>query len=312
MPDYLLRADQCPAPMAPSGLIVPADQVPIGFEGVQPGTNPWTPYLLRDASRMQAVARYGGGAYGVVYGLDLGEPTGLTVPVSAGQAMIDHPATLASDSSIVAVEGRNWVWLSRSGVVEALTSTAQPDTPAALLGSILVSGGTVVSRDYSGRVELRHGGAWRRTADVAQPGDAPPANWRGITRTQGGLYLWDEDTYWLLSQPPVVSLRPWYFVVPAYETTYRVEATLPAGFADESAFRVVAIADGAGVIIYEDMGNRAANRFALLIYVRSDAPSGYYPGALNVRLSVRLQGHGWTGSSLTDVVATWSGPTEVL
>lgn len=213
-PTYLYTASQCPAPQVPASQFyaanatdsagpVSASSIGTGAAGAQGLPLRWN----KNATRLDLTARWGGGAYAVLQGLELSEGSGLTLNVSAGQAALDGLAEVATATTLSLTDNVvNRIWLSRGGTLNKVTSAsaaplAPPDgaTPWAYLGAVQVVSGSIVSVDYSGRLDLRQGNlAFRETADTGEPDDAPPAGVRFFNITEGGLYLWDGAAYrWL-------------------------------------------------------------------------------------------------------------------
>lgn len=214
MPTYLFNAADCPAPQTPLAALyaanatdaagpVSASSLASGAAGAQSLTTRWN----RNATRLDLTARYGGGAYAVLHGLELTAGSGLTLNISAGQAALDGLSEVPTATTLSLVDNTlNRVWISRAGTLNKVTDAsatplAPPDTavPWAFLGAVPCVAGSIASIDYSGRLDLRQGNlAFRQTADPGEPGDTPPSGVRFFTITAGGLYLWDGAAYrWL-------------------------------------------------------------------------------------------------------------------
>lgn len=213
MATYLYLASECPAVQVPlSALYVGADPpTPTTGDSITAGssasTNALPTKFNRNALRADIAGRYGMGAYAVLWGLTLSAGSGLTLRVANGQAALDGPVdvkddagyeTLALTDNVV-----NRVWLSRGGTLNKVTAASAspldpPDAlvPWAYLGAVACAGGSIVGFDLSGVLSLLQGNLlWRRTADAGEPDDTPAAGVRFLTRTAGGLYLWDGLQY---------------------------------------------------------------------------------------------------------------------
>lgn len=95
------------------------------------------------------------------------------------------------------------------------------------------------------------------------------------------------------------------------DTQYRVSIDFSdAGeFASAADWRVGAVAaDQTGVLIQEDLANKAAGSGALLVTVPTGAAYGTYGDNQQLELTVTLVGRGWTGADTADVAATWGTP----
>lgn len=203
------NAAACPAIQVPGSLLDPAGAdastvTSLVAEGILAGTDGLTGLdaVNRNAVRLDNAARYGGArAHAVLEGLDLSGPGGLTVSCSAGAAVVGaaHVIVPAALTAALTNNADNWVWLLRTGLLSVQPGTlAAPGSPAVLLGLVVTAAGAVTGVDYSGRLELRGGTLYRRTADAGAPADTPPAGLILVQRTAGGRYLWDGDAYGLL------------------------------------------------------------------------------------------------------------------
>jgi hypothetical protein len=138
-------------------------------------------------------------------GLELTDGGGLTLNISAGIAGLDGPAEVKTATTFSLTDNvTNYVWISRGGTINAVTSASgsplsPPDaaTPWAYLGAVTTLDSIITEIDYSGRLQQNQGNlAQRQTADEAEPQDSPPTSVRFLTKTRGGLYLWDGQSYW--------------------------------------------------------------------------------------------------------------------
>jgi hypothetical protein len=188
--------DQGAALYVASENVTAAEQVTLGDSGTA-----GTPKLNRNATRLDIVGRFGGGAAGAIrQGLDITLVSGLTVKVSAGQAGIDSGTELAADTNEALADNVvSRLWLSRGGSIAVVTSAsgtplAPPDTSTvwAFLGAVSFTAGALDWIDRSGVLLVGLGNLiYRKTADAGVPGDTPPATVRFLTQTPRGLWLWD-------------------------------------------------------------------------------------------------------------------------
>lgn len=202
-PVYELRASECPALMVATGNL--------DLSAASPAPQLLSPIVVGDKEALltktnaglvaiEAAGRFPTGAAAVSSGCDL-EPSGegLAGGMSPGYVSLD--VTLCFSSALE--EGfpndtRVFAWIQQSG--DLYLGADQDDTPgvlAAFLGSVVTSGGKWRTVDYSGRWTFARGSGllYRRTADAGEPDDTPSATERHLTRTAGGLYLWEGDRY---------------------------------------------------------------------------------------------------------------------
>lgn len=215
-PTYLYSAVDCPAiPESPAAILISTGgaSTPISqsAESLLAGDTPLAGAgkLNRNFGRLDNLGRYGGGHAGAIWwGLELTDrsPPAAEVVVTAGQAGIDSGTELAADTPVPLTDGiRSRTWLSRGGTLSAVTidSAAPLEPPDAgdwtYLGLADVNGAALRSVDRSGVLTVYRGGlVYRRTADSGAPTDTPPSSLRFLSRTAGGLYLWDGEQYALL------------------------------------------------------------------------------------------------------------------
>lgn len=329
MPVYLLKATQVPAVPVYSGLITPADLVTTVARTLVAGdTSALLTKFNQNAAALDVTGRHSGGCYAVAQGLDLSSGGGLTLSVSAGQAMIDGPVTLKTGGTLALSDNvysasditrRIYIWLSQAAaLVQVPNSTAKPNGAHAYLGSVRTNAGAIVDFDYSGRLAIVGGVPQRRCADVAIPQDSPPATSRFFHQATRGLYYWDGVQYWGLSPSAngvrqVVTLARAKVSIPAYSANYRIEADFGAsGVFDNVCYSVSVQCDESGPIISEETNRKTTGRLSIVIFVPQDAVIGTYGGALDLELTTTLEGRGWTGDDDTDVPASWSIPDPVL
>lgn len=209
-PTYLYTARQCPLPQVPLAALYAGSSPPTPVVGTAVTSSSSAaaqslPTLINaDQVRGNLLARHGGGFYAVVTGLELSAGAGLLLNIGTGIAMLDGPAENRTAATLAQTDGLfNRNWISRAGTINKVTSAsasplAPPDgsSPWCYLGGAQTAG-SITSVDYSGRFTLQGNLALRRTADLAEPDDADllPSGVRFLTRTLGGLYLWDGTEY---------------------------------------------------------------------------------------------------------------------
>lgn len=202
-----LNATQVPLPMTFSGA------TPV-IGDVAPGTGPLTSEMMdsgekvpftttkfnKHGLRQDLVSRYGAGFYFLADGGVLTAGAGLLLNVAFLHAGVDGTVEIAAQSIALTDATRNHIWAKRDGTLEARTDLTQPSQAAGYLGSALCAGGSISSVDESGVLYSRMGNPWRETADAGVPGDTPTADHAGmLTKTAGGVYLWDGTAYQLLA-----------------------------------------------------------------------------------------------------------------
>ena len=200
MPDYLLKASECPAVVAVTTVTDPADVTPTTASTVTAGASgsgSLTTPFNSNAVRLDLLGRYGGGGRCIATGLDLTNGGGLTLNISPGIILCDGPVAKKTAFTATLTDAvKNYVWLLQTGSISLkLDDLTAPATPAVFLGRVSVSGNVITAIDYSGRLEKRGGNLWRRTYDAAAPDDTPPASVHFHARTQAGLYYWDGVGY---------------------------------------------------------------------------------------------------------------------
>jgi len=150
----------------------------------------------QNACRMDLLARHGGGAMGLLYGLVLTAGTGLVANVSAGHVLIDGIVEVyAATTIVVSASQTNWIWLKTDGTLEARTALTAPATSAVLLGAAVTDGSGVTSIETAGVVYIKNGVPERSTADTGKPADTPNASWRGWTKATSGNWWWNGTEY---------------------------------------------------------------------------------------------------------------------
>lgn len=209
MPTYALTSVQIPAPVIPTDFIDPLDGAPDALTPLTNGMVPVdaVPVWHEWARSIEAMGREGAGARCINRGLipsDSGDP--LTVEVSAGQACIDIPVTLAEGGSVTVSNNiynagdlavRIHLWITQGGTLTSVNnSLTPPSTNCVYLGSCRTSAGAFVDFDLSGRMQRLQGGVIvRRTADAGEPADTPPSTISFRAKTAGGIYEWSGEEW---------------------------------------------------------------------------------------------------------------------
>jgi hypothetical protein len=199
----ILTAAQCPSPVIPAALVSPAAGNPLTSDSFLVGESAnLRSKLNRNAVREDLVGRWGGGAYAVVQGLAISAGAGLLLNVAAGQAMMDGPVTVPTNTTLALLDNtaRSYIWISQTGVLFPVpNSLVAPAGAQCFIGSAVTAGGVVTSVDQSGILYLRGGTAWRQTADTSCPTDTPPAGLIFLNEGASGMWLWDGLKYVCLS-----------------------------------------------------------------------------------------------------------------
>ncbi|HRI45265.1 MAG TPA: hypothetical protein PLV39_13985 [Fimbriimonadaceae bacterium] len=237
MPVTLLASD-CPLPIEPSALVWPSDVADGDSAGVAKtigsGEANFTSKVNENAAMLDMAARGGGGCFAVVYGGELSAGEGLHVLVSGVVAAIDGYKAVKEFQplEVPAATARVWIWFKQDGTLEAVATDPEPPAvKCVLLGSCTTNGSDVTAVDESGVVRLVSGMPYRETADLGQPSDTPGAAIRLLTKTLGGLWLWDGAQWANVPQGMAWSKD----VIPAGETV-----VIP-GSAQASMFGAIAV-----------------------------------------------------------------------
>ena len=152
------------------------------------------PKLNKNSCSQELLGRYGGGCNAILYGLALSIGTGLAANCSQGHGLADGGIIqVDSGQSITGLPdgARSHIWLKADNVFAQSTSIGSIPTGAKIyLGSVLTSGGAVVSIDSSNAISLSGGMPLRQTFDPYLPSDSPGAIML-FTITRGGLFFWN-------------------------------------------------------------------------------------------------------------------------
>lgn len=152
--------------------------------------------LQKSAVISELVGQAGAGAIGIFDGLVCSISSGLTLSVAVGTALIGGPVQLYVATTIVMANNTtNYVWLKRDGTLYASATLTAPSGGAVYLANITTSAGAITVIDNSGVIYIKAGIAHRQTADITMPLDTPDSDWRGITKTLDGEFLWTGTKY---------------------------------------------------------------------------------------------------------------------
>jgi hypothetical protein len=199
MPVYELLATQVPPPPVAAAWVDPTGEPPVSESFATGDKIEVAGKLNRNFARLDAMNRAGAGAIAVGIGLDLVVDSGLAAHITPGQT-VDGLATLPAEYDLdVADDAATYVWLSPLATPAAVIGdTTSPGEGYTYLGALVADDGAV-KVDYSGRMEMRGGVLWRRTADPGEPGDTPPAGIKFLHTSGNGIWLWDGEQYWYTS-----------------------------------------------------------------------------------------------------------------
>jgi hypothetical protein len=215
--------------------------------------------LNQNAHAHDYTHRYGAGQ-GIGAGYDITSVTGLTAQIALGQCVIDglvdNPvnisATIIDNSYALSPYGRVFLWLQSTGdgnpgnIIQVINSLTPPaGNPCVYLGSVKTNAGAIVEIDVSGVFYKRAGVPWRQTADTDMPGDTPPANLAFLTKTLGGLWLWDGTSYVKLGSS---GTSPALAIVIRYWEGFTPVATGPDGMVIRIPYDP---ADGIGTLTFD-------------------------------------------------------------
>ena len=153
-----------------------------------------------NAVELDLAGRFGGGGYAVGIGLGLTINAGLSLTIAPGNAIIDGYTYYAGTNYALADNVYSWLWLTKTASLEVQTNaTSTPPAPTAnaraFLGRVLTAAGAITQIDGSGVLSILGGTLYRRTGDTIGPTDSPPANLIIMTRTVGGVYMWDGSAH---------------------------------------------------------------------------------------------------------------------
>ncbi len=199
MPTYTLLASACPVPVVPSTICDPDVDTPLGGPVLVAAQTSTLRTAFQELScRADLAARWSGGGYAIVYGLNISIGSNLNVNVSTGQAAIDAWVTKTSITAVPvsASKTRVYIYLMASGNFTTVNESLTPPVGAcAFIGSCVTGVSTVTSVEDGGVMRIKGGSLWRRTADVVTPTDTPPGNLSFITAGVSKWWLWDGERY---------------------------------------------------------------------------------------------------------------------
>lgn len=225
-PGYVLTASQCPALVAAAGIHDPLVDAPLLNPAIAAGPSAaLITFGQKTGVALEDAFRHGGGAYAIAAGagngLSLTDAGGLVVNVGTGIGLLDWPVVRTAVYPLTLANGvRNFVWLPSSGIPVAVSTVLTPPTAACIcLGAVDTAAGVQTAIDYGPRFELRNGTLWRRTGDVGLPNDTPGSGLAFLTRTAGGLYLWDGTAYQVVGAANVANAQ----VTPGQVILYRID-----------------------------------------------------------------------------------------
>lgn len=182
--------------------------------------------LNETAIATEMAYRFGGGCYGIAYGLELTAGAGLELELSSGIGRMDGPVATVdgngdpSDLSATATASatRYW-WFNKDATMEQTSTTTPPHSTSIYLGRVTAGVSSITNVDTSGVVYIIDGQAWRWTADEEEPSDSPDADLRIYTVTSGGTWFWNGTTHLLIpSNSKVPTWRKKTLAYTAFQT----------------------------------------------------------------------------------------------
>lgn len=179
-------------------------------KALQSGDTVFSDKFNRNACELDNLGATGAGVIGVYSGLTLATSLTLTLTVAAGRAIIGGPveAKAALTTNVTPSISRIHVWLRDDAtLITVNNSTTPPAGNVCYLGSCVSSGTAITSVDDSGRWQIRSNMLYRETADSLAPADSPASDMVFLTKTTGGLYLWDGNAYRKLVSDNVRQIR---------------------------------------------------------------------------------------------------------
>jgi hypothetical protein len=193
-PVYNLLATQVPAIQVPGTFLDPADEVATTAELVAPGDSGLDALeiIRRNAVRLDQIGRQGGQfAYCIRRGLALSDGGGLTLNIGEGVLGVDAGVYLAAQTETIPDSATKYAWLTATGDPQLSDTTAVPTDALVYTGRVKTASNVFTEIDLSGVVYQMGMALYRRTGDYGAPGDTPPTSLVLMTRTNGGLYVWD-------------------------------------------------------------------------------------------------------------------------
>ena len=137
---------------------------------------------------------YGGGGFGILWGLGLTEATsGLIVNMGGGQANIKGLTDSVSGQAIILPANlTSYVYLlNTTAATYVASSLTPPSAYCCYLGAVTTNSSGITGIDDSGVVYIRGNHLVRRTADTTIPTDSPPSNLSLITIGATKTWEWN-------------------------------------------------------------------------------------------------------------------------
>lgn len=214
------------------------------------GDDTWGAAYNRSQAIIESVMRCGAGLKGVVTGLEISAGSGLTLNIAAGKALSNGLLELFTATTLAMSDNTvNYIWFKEDQTFEKITAGISPPTPSGVfIGTVTTSGGAITAVDDSGICYVRANSIYRKTADPYKPGDTPPSNWLGYTKTLGGLWFWNGSDYLRLDDVPVLTAKTGNYTVSVNDkgriftnsgASGTIDFTLPAAAAGEGPFTFI-------------------------------------------------------------------------
>lgn len=241
--NYFLRAHEVPKPSGYRGFLRLKDgenalrsNAPIARGFRQGETLVTSSKLNRNSTQLDLTGRYGGGGYGIAYGLSLRPGDGLNVIVDPGHAMIDGVVEIFKEEvlAVPAYSESVHLWLLQNGTFSVIANSLKvPDQACCYIGSCQTSLNAVTQVDQSGVMFLRGGFLWRHSGDAGVPLDYPECLFPFFHKTRGGTYFWDGSQYLELLPPGIPRWMKYSKTFKDFSTTEKVQeislGVLPEG-----------------------------------------------------------------------------------
>lgn len=150
------------------------------------------------AARLDVTAAALNGVYAIINGLELSSGTGLSVNVSAGQALVRGLVEVSASTVSLSASTTNRLWLTGGGAVVSGGSSFVPSPAGLFLGTVITNGSGVTTIDTSSVFYMNGGLPIRFSGDTFKPTDSPTAKCVHLVRTNSATWLWDGERYNLL------------------------------------------------------------------------------------------------------------------